>query len=107
MVKMAGNMTDIMKPTPTSDHTPGSPPTAAATRHKATLAEAATAQINYKSHSVAGIIARENIQDLPLNGRSSLQLAILAPKLFDFLLQRSEAPAGLGMHALPVARLLP
>ena len=41
--------------------------------------EAATAQINYDSHAVAGIIARENIQDLPLNGRSSLQLASLEP----------------------------
>jgi hypothetical protein len=41
--------------------------------------EAATAQINYDSHSVAGVIARESIQDLPLNGRSSLQLASLEP----------------------------
>ncbi len=49
-----------------------------ATREVVTV-EAATAQINYESHSVAGIIARENIQDLPLNGRSSLQLASLEP----------------------------
>ncbi|HLK49305.1 MAG TPA: carboxypeptidase-like regulatory domain-containing protein, partial [Bryobacteraceae bacterium] len=41
--------------------------------------EAASAQINYDSHTVAGVIARENIQDLPLNGRSSLQLASLEP----------------------------
>jgi hypothetical protein len=41
--------------------------------------EAATAQINYDTHSVAGVIARESIQDLPLNGRSSLQLASLEP----------------------------
>jgi hypothetical protein len=41
--------------------------------------EAASAQINYDSHSIAGIIARENIQDVPLNGRSSLQLASLEP----------------------------
>ena len=49
-----------------------------ATREVVTV-EAATAQVNYESHSVAGIIARENIQDLPLNGRSSLQLASLEP----------------------------
>jgi len=41
--------------------------------------EAASAQINYESHTVAGVIARESIQDLPLNGRSSLQLASLEP----------------------------
>jgi hypothetical protein len=41
--------------------------------------EAATALISYDTHSVAGVIARENIQDLPLNGRSSLQLASLEP----------------------------
>jgi hypothetical protein len=39
--------------------------------------------------------------------RLGLQLAILAPQLFDFLLQRGNASAGLDMHALPVARLLP
>jgi hypothetical protein len=36
-----------------------------------------------------------------------LQLPILTPELFDVLFQRSDTPAGLGMHALPVARLLP
>lgn len=41
--------------------------------------EAASAQINYDSHSVSGIIGRENIQDIPLNGRSPLQLAALEP----------------------------
>jgi len=41
--------------------------------------EAATAQINYDNSTVQGIIARQNIQDLPLNGRSSLQLASLEP----------------------------
>ena len=41
--------------------------------------EAATAQINYDSSTVQGIVARQNIQDLPLNGRSSLQLATLEP----------------------------
>ena len=48
------------------------------TRNVVTV-EAATAQINLDSHAIAGIIARENIQDLPLNGRSSLQLASLEP----------------------------
>jgi hypothetical protein len=41
--------------------------------------EAATAQINYESHSVDGVITRQKIQELPLNGRSFLQLAFLEP----------------------------
>jgi hypothetical protein len=41
--------------------------------------EAATAQINYESNTVQGVIARQTIEDLPLNGRSSLQLASLEP----------------------------
>src|SRR5581483_9880479 len=41
--------------------------------------EAATAQINYESHNIQGVIQRSNIQDLPLNGRSYLQLAALEP----------------------------
>jgi hypothetical protein len=41
--------------------------------------EAATALTNYDSHSVAGVIARESLQDLPPNGRTSLQLAQLEP----------------------------
>jgi hypothetical protein len=49
-----------------------------ATREVVTV-EAATAQITYDSHEVSGTIARETIQDIPLNGRSSLQLASLEP----------------------------
>src|SRR5690349_16448446 len=49
------------------------------TAQEVVTVEAASAQINYDSHTVAGVIARENIQDLPLNGRSSLQLASLEP----------------------------
>ena len=41
--------------------------------------EAATAQINYESHNVQGVIQRQTIQDLPLNGRSFQQLATLEP----------------------------
>jgi hypothetical protein len=52
--------------------------------------EAATAQINYESHTIAGVIARENIQDLPLNGRNLLQLATLEPGI-------TSAPASVGV----------
>jgi hypothetical protein len=41
--------------------------------------QAATAQINYESHTVAGSIQRETIQEMPLNGRSFLQLGTLEP----------------------------
>ncbi len=41
--------------------------------------ESASAQINYESHSIEGVITRQQIQDLPLNGRSFLQLAQLEP----------------------------
>lgn len=36
-------------------------------------------QINTESHSIDGIITRQKIQELPLNGRSFLQLAFLEP----------------------------
>ncbi|HML17179.1 MAG TPA: carboxypeptidase regulatory-like domain-containing protein [Bryobacteraceae bacterium] len=41
--------------------------------------EAATAQINYDNNQVTGTIAQSAIQDLPLNGRSFMQLASLEP----------------------------
>jgi len=41
--------------------------------------EAASAQINYETHNVSGTITRENVQDIPLNGRNMLQLATLEP----------------------------
>jgi hypothetical protein len=41
--------------------------------------EAATAAINYDSHTIQGVIQQGNIQDLPLNGRSYMQLAKLEP----------------------------
>jgi hypothetical protein len=41
--------------------------------------EAASAQINYEAHNVDGVITREKIQQLPLNGRSFLNLAFLEP----------------------------
>jgi len=41
--------------------------------------EAASAQIEYSSNSIEGVITREKIQDLPLNGRSFLNLAFLEP----------------------------
>jgi hypothetical protein len=41
--------------------------------------EAVTAQINYDSYSIQGVIQRDSIQNLPLNGRSYMQLAKLEP----------------------------
>ncbi len=41
--------------------------------------EAATGQVNYETNTIQGIIERQNIQDIPLNGRSALQLAALEP----------------------------
>ncbi|HTA43992.1 MAG TPA: carboxypeptidase-like regulatory domain-containing protein [Bryobacteraceae bacterium] len=41
--------------------------------------EAAAAQVDYDSHAIQGVIQRQIIEDLPLNGRSSLQLASLEP----------------------------
>jgi hypothetical protein len=52
--------------------------TLGATREVVTV-EAATAQVNYETHNVQGVIQRQNIQDLPLNGRNFLQLASLEP----------------------------
>src|ERR1700733_7538340 len=43
------------------------------------VVEAASSQINYESNTVQGVIDRATIEDLPLNGRSSLQLASLEP----------------------------
>jgi hypothetical protein len=44
-----------------------------------TIQSAGAAQINYESHSVDGVITRQKIQELPLNGRSFLNLAFLEP----------------------------
>ena len=44
-----------------------------------TVQASGASQINYESHSIDGIITREKIQDLPLNGRSFLNLAFLEP----------------------------
>jgi hypothetical protein len=41
--------------------------------------EAATAQVEYERHSIDGVITRQKIQELPLNGRSFLNLAFLEP----------------------------
>src|SRR5579884_3004618 len=41
--------------------------------------EAASAQINYESQAVQGNVARQTIQELPLNGRNFLSLASIEP----------------------------
>ena len=41
--------------------------------------KAASAQIHYESHQIDGIIARPQIEGLPLNGRNFLELAKLEP----------------------------
>ncbi len=44
-----------------------------------TVAGAGAAQLNLESHAIDGVITRQKIQELPLNGRSFLQLAFLEP----------------------------
>lgn len=43
------------------------------------LVEAAAAQVEYERNTIDGVITRTKIQELPLNGRSFLQLAFLEP----------------------------
>src|SRR5690348_8371494 len=41
--------------------------------------EGVAPQINYESHSLDGVISRQKIEGLPLNGRSFMQLASIEP----------------------------
>lgn len=41
--------------------------------------EAATAQIEYEKNAIDGVVTRQQIEDLPLNGRNFLQLAAIEP----------------------------
>ena len=41
--------------------------------------EATAAQVDYESHTVSGVVERNTIQDLPVNGRNFLALAALEP----------------------------
>lgn len=41
--------------------------------------EAASAQMNYEKHEIAGVIEHSTIEDLPSNGRDYIQLATLEP----------------------------
>ena len=49
------------------------------TRDVLTIVDAAIPQIQYDTHSIEGVVTRQQIEDLPLNGRSFLQLAFLQP----------------------------
>lgn len=44
-----------------------------------TVEGSSSSQINTESHAIDGVITRQKIQELPLNGRSFLQLAFLEP----------------------------
>ena len=41
--------------------------------------ESNAAQVEYERNTIDGVITRQKIQELPLNGRSFLQLAFLEP----------------------------
>lgn len=41
--------------------------------------EASAAQINYENNTIAGVVERNSIQEIPLNGRSFFQLGSLEP----------------------------
>src|SRR5215472_9365828 len=41
--------------------------------------QAASTQINYETNAVQGVIDQDAVKDLPLNGRSFMQLAVLEP----------------------------
>jgi carboxypeptidase family protein len=41
--------------------------------------EASATQINYDNNTIAGVVERKTVQDIPLNGRSFFQLASLEP----------------------------
>ena len=49
------------------------------TRTEAAIVGAATSHLNYDAHNIQGVIDRSMIEDLPLNGRSYMQLASLEP----------------------------
>jgi hypothetical protein len=54
-------------------------PLSIGTSKEVVTVEAATAQINYENHEIQGVVERETIQDLPINGRSFMELSTLEP----------------------------
>jgi hypothetical protein len=54
-------------------------PLSIGTSKEVVTVEAATAQINYENHEIQGVVGRDTIQDLPINGRSFMELATLEP----------------------------
>jgi len=54
-------------------------PMSVGTNKEVVSVEAASAQMNYDTNTIQGVVERSNIEDLPLNGRSYLQLAGVEP----------------------------
>jgi hypothetical protein len=54
-------------------------PMSLGTAKEVVTVEAASTQINYENNAVQGVIDRAAVEDLPLNGRSFMQLAVLEP----------------------------
>jgi outer membrane receptor for ferrienterochelin and colicin len=59
--------------------------------HEVVTVEALAAQLSYDRHTIDGVVTKQQIDSLPLNGRSFLQLAQLQPGV-------SVSPASIGEY---------